>query len=71
MQAEAQAYVEAANAYSQAHFGELFAPDWYPRLDVDGMWCAPRAFGLLEEPAVLAILHDGAELVDVLYWPDE
>ena len=71
MQTEAQAYVDAANAYSQSHFGELFAANWYPRLDVDGMWCAPRAFGSIAEPDGIALLRDDAETVAMLYWPEE
>jgi len=70
-QAEAQAYVDAANAYSQTHFGEPFTPDWYPRLDVDGKWCAPRAFGPVAEPQEIALLRGDAETVDMLYWPEE
>ena len=70
-QAEAQAYVDASNTYSQSHFGEQFAPDWYPRLDVDGMWCAPRAFGPVAEPDEIALLRGDSETVDTLYWPEE
>lgn len=75
---EAQTYMSAANDYSQSHWDEQFCAEWYPRLCVDGLYVVPffgppaeGAGGLIEEPDQFAALRVNAEIVDMVYWPDD
>lgn len=79
-QADAQAYVTAANAYSQTNFSEQFAAEWYPRADVEGLWVSPyfgppavSPFGEIVEPEEMVPLRADAELAEAseIFWPDE
>lgn len=76
-EAAASTYVTAINGHSQANYSEPFAAEWYPRQDVDGKWCAPYygppavgSGGPIVEPEGFDELRSGAEMVDMLYWPD-
>lgn len=63
---DAQAYVTACNAK------ENFIPSWYPKLDVSGKWCAPfYGSPYIKEPTGFDKLRTNAEMVNMLYWPEE
>lgn len=77
---EAQAYLTAVNARSQADHGEQFAASWYPRQALGGLWIVPfygppaRASDAgIAEPEEFPALREHAAFVPAaeIQWPEE